>query len=171
MGDWKAVPCWPMYEVASSGLVRRVETGRVLRPHIERDGYSVVTLSARGARKTMLVHRVVAEAFICPCPDGCQVRHLNGDPSDNTASNLAYGTGRENCADRERHGMTRRGDRHGSAKTTDAQILAALKRARDVGMATAASEIGIGQAALSMVKHGHARKHLKPLISTGEGKP
>jgi hypothetical protein len=49
----------------------------------------------------------MAEAFIGPRPPGLQVRHLNDHKLDNYVWNLAYGTGKDNCADRERNASPR----------------------------------------------------------------
>jgi len=168
MTDWKVVPGWPLYEVADGGSVRRIGKVRPLAPHQDKDGYLVVTMSSGGRAKTMKAHQIVAAAFIGPRPSGSQVRHLDGNPADNSVLNLRYGTPAENAADREAHGNTRRGDAHGSAKATDAQILDALRRAKSIGLAAAAREIGIGQAALSMVKTGRSRWHLMDQIAQGE---
>lgn len=35
-------------------------------------------------------------AFEGPCPKGCEVLHLNHNPSDNRRANLKYGTRSEN---------------------------------------------------------------------------
>jgi hypothetical protein len=68
------------------------------------------------------VHHLVLEAFVGPCPPGQEARHVNdNDRANNALSNLAWGTHRENCADRDRHGATARGDRNG-AKTMPHRI-------------------------------------------------
>ena len=110
MRQWRAVPGWQgYYEVSDDGLVRSVKRPRALgaplKPAIDKDGYGRVTLSAgMGRRQQVSVHRVVALAFIGPRPEGQVVRHLNGDNTDNRAANLAYGTVKDNEADKIRHG-------------------------------------------------------------------
>jgi len=42
------------------------------------------------------IHRLVAAAFIGPCPDGQQVHHIDADRANNTRHNLAYVTATEN---------------------------------------------------------------------------
>ena len=39
---------------------------------------------------TVLVHRIVALAFLGPRPEGLEVSHLNGDDRDNRIENLCY---------------------------------------------------------------------------------
>lgn len=47
---------------------------------------------------------LVGEAFLGPRPDGLETRHLDGNPANNSARNLRYGTKSENAQDRVRHG-------------------------------------------------------------------
>lgn len=74
-------------------------------------------------RPTTTVHRIVAETFLGPAPfDGAIIRHLNDDPSDNKAENLAWGSHKDNAADRDRNGNTPRGVRNHSSVLTDALV-------------------------------------------------
>lgn len=75
-------------------------------------GYLYLVLR-RGARsRTLSVHTLVAEAFHGSRPTGAQCRHLDGDPTNNAASNLRWGTPSENILDAVRHGT-----HHWAAKT------------------------------------------------------
>jgi hypothetical protein len=56
------------------------------------------------ARRRFLVHRLVCEAFNGPGLPGQVARHLNGDPLDNRAVNLAWGTQVDNMLDSVSHG-------------------------------------------------------------------
>jgi len=51
-----------------------------------------------------LVHRLVLEAFVGPCPDGMECRHLDSDPLNNHVGNLRWGTPKENADDRTSNG-------------------------------------------------------------------
>jgi hypothetical protein len=81
------------------------------------DGYLEVQI--RG--KHRLVHRLVLEAFVGPCPDGMECCHDDGNPSNNRLDNLRWDTKRNNQNDRLRHGTHIRGERNRIAKLTDAQ--------------------------------------------------
>lgn len=105
---------FPGYRVSSDGRVWsdrvwRGRKGRWMKGKVTPGGYHAVTLYRDGAQTTKTVHSLVAEAFIGPRPDGLEVRHLNGDPLDNRAENLTYGTHGENERDKVTHGTHRNG--------------------------------------------------------------
>lgn len=116
---------FPNYEVSSLGRVRSadmrcgarnggvaIRKGRELKQAVKASGYRQVSVTAGGRVLSFLVHRLVAIAFLGEPEAGQQVRHLNGDKSDNRASNLAWGSAKENALDRADHGNTMRGERH-----------------------------------------------------------
>lgn len=104
--EWRPVSGWPGYKVSSHGRVRSPHRGgRVLTPSVNpKSGYSSVGLRSGGKATWGTVHSLVTKTFIGPRPDGLVVRHLDGDPQNNTISNLVYGTHSENARDTVRHG-------------------------------------------------------------------
>lgn len=115
---WKSIPGYEgVYEVSNLGRVRsldryvrcrgngrRLFRGRVLSGKYDRDGYHLVSLNLEGKEFTAKAHRLVLLAFVGPCPSGHVVRHLDGDPGNNSLDNLAYGTYLDNSEDQRRHG-------------------------------------------------------------------
>lgn len=113
------VPQFPAYRVSDKGWIEsRWRTGnfyngfevedvwRKLRHNERPDGYLGVNLrDGYGGRRRTYVHILVAELFIGPkpFPRAC-VRHLDGDPANNMAENLAWGTYLENEHDKRSHG-------------------------------------------------------------------
>lgn len=107
-----------LYQVSDMGRVRSVDRvvshgrgglrklkGRILRPFsISRLGHTGVDLRKEGTRRTIYIHRLVAAAWIGPCPDGQQVRHGSNGVADNSVSNLCYGTISDNHFDKRRDG-------------------------------------------------------------------
>lgn len=110
--EWRPVVGYEgIYEVSPAGQVRSVPRrgktrGMILKPkpRKQRSGHLLLNLRRDGVMKTKTVHRIVAAAFLGPCPDGLQVRHVDGDPTNNAVTNLAYGTSSENRLDSVRHG-------------------------------------------------------------------
>lgn len=103
-----------LYEVSDCGNVRSLD--RLDRRSRRVNGVSMtpgdkgktehlkVDLRSFGRRRSILVHRLVLEAFDGPCPEGMECRHLDGDPTNNRLANLRWGTRSENNLDRVAHG-------------------------------------------------------------------
>ncbi len=94
---------------------------RILSPR-DKEGYQDVLLYKNEERVLRLVHHLVLEAFVGPCPPGMQCRHLNGKPWNNRLNNLCWGTSKQNHADRIRHGTSSVGVRNCKAKLTDDDV-------------------------------------------------
>jgi predicted XRE-type DNA-binding protein len=86
-----------LYEVSNAGRVRRVAgfekhkkiKGRLLTACL--DGkYLNLSLFKEGKKRSYNVHKLVAEAFIGPCPFGKEADHKDGNKLNNFASNLQY---------------------------------------------------------------------------------
>jgi len=113
---WKPVVGWEgLYEVSDRGRVRSlgrvVETVRgprhkkgIILASRWSGGYDFAALYKDGMRRSLRVHRLVMAAFMGPCPDGMEVCHNNGNPSDNRLVNLRYDTASGNRLDRQLHG-------------------------------------------------------------------
>lgn len=99
--EWQ--PCYDGdYSVSGCGRVRRDSpengacVGRILKQSVSGKGYLAVNLHRNGRKFRQYVHRIVAETFLGPCPDGLEVHHRDGDKSNNAATNLEYVTHLEN---------------------------------------------------------------------------
>lgn len=103
---WLPIPGLDRYEVSDMGRIKNRSTGRVLKTNTQ-DGYA--TFFPRRGRKVW-VHRCVLNAFVGPCPDGMECRHLDGNRRNNALSNLKWGTRIEQAMDRVRHQTVARGE-------------------------------------------------------------
>lgn len=113
---------YPNYKITDSGWVWSVKSKKYLAPRSDGLGYRMVTLCQNGKTKNYKIHRLVLEAFVGPCPEGMECRHLNGIGVDNRCSNLCWGTRKEQAEDRKAHGTLVRGVCVGSAKLTESQV-------------------------------------------------
>lgn len=104
---------YPGYVITPDGRVQgpgRRGTPRWLKQTImsrteRRAGYLYVNIrSNSGVKRPVAVHTLVSLAYHGDPEPGQEVRHLNGDPFDNRAKNLAWGTRAENVADAVKHG-------------------------------------------------------------------
>lgn len=87
-------------------------------------GYGIVTLITPTGRRQFRVHDLVLRAFRGPPLPGQQGRHWDGNRRNNKLSNLLWGTPKQNCEDRTRHGRVtgRKGSKHWKAKLRDRDI-------------------------------------------------
>ena len=89
----------------------------------KRTGYVEVGLMMLGRQRTLLVHRLVLEAFVGECPSGMEACHENNQRSDPRLQNLRWDTRKNNHADKKRHGTMANGDRNGNAKLTPNDVI------------------------------------------------
>jgi hypothetical protein len=118
---WLPIPGWEeLYEVSDHGRVRSLDRtitysdgqtkrrkGTNLRVFITDKRRRTVSLSKHGQSQTHLVYRLVALAFLGPCPPGLEVCHGDGNPANNHTGNLRYDTPSNNQLDSVRHGTHR----------------------------------------------------------------
>lgn len=115
---WRAVVGYEgLYEVSDLGRVRGLDrivkdgrsrtksiAGRILKPQPMASGHLDVQLRCDGRRRHFRVHQLVACAFVVGEAPGLEICHRNGDPSDNNAANLRWGTHGSNVQDAVDHG-------------------------------------------------------------------
>lgn len=96
--QWKPCPGFPAYEVSSFGRFKRIRTGRIMSTGNKRDVYPVAQLMREGKQHRGFAHRLVCTAFNGPAPDGKPfVNHIDGDKTNNAASNLEWVSHSENA--------------------------------------------------------------------------
>jgi hypothetical protein len=91
-----------------------------------------------------------------------EVRHGPNGPLDNRASQLCYGTPRDNSLDRERDGTDLRGARIAQAKLTDDIVRQCRARyaAGGVLLRTLADEHGVAMGTMSFAIRGITWRHV-----------
>ena len=69
------------YQISNFGRIKsfkRNHKGTILKPSINQDGYCQSTLSIDNREKTVLIHRLVAFAFVKGYEPELEVNHKNG---------------------------------------------------------------------------------------------
>jgi len=96
VGEWKEVEGCPNYMINTDGYVLNITNGKLVTHHINNNGYKYVALRVNNKPKQLLVHRLVAIAFI-PNPDNKPiVNHIDSDRLNQKKSNLEWVTHKEN---------------------------------------------------------------------------
>lgn len=87
MKIWKDIPSLPLYQASNDGDIRNKKTGRVMKQSSTgSSGYLRVFI-----RKTYLVHRLVAEAFLNKYEYSI-VHHKDNNKLNNNIDNLEWTT-------------------------------------------------------------------------------
>jgi hypothetical protein len=80
----------------NSKLVKRVVNEKLLSLGKDKDGYLMAILCQDGIRKTVKIHRLVADAFINKIDGKNIVNHIDSNKSNNILSNLEWVSSLEN---------------------------------------------------------------------------
>lgn len=89
---WVKVDGYPAYSISTEGRIRHDRTGHIKKQTQNYLGYAVVCLSCGdGHCKTVLVHLLMAKAFLPPKPAWAdEVNHKDGDKMNPRLSNLEW---------------------------------------------------------------------------------
>lgn len=161
--EYRIVPEFPAYAVGDDGSVWSRQNNRWGYGDWKRmsptkiHGYPTVYLSGNGRTKRVLVHRIVLETFIGPCPDGMECRHFpDNDRSNNNLNNIQWGTRLENRRDRIAQGTEQYGERNHRAKLTREVVVEIREKyaAGGVRQIDLAKEYGVSKRAVGMIVNG-----------------
>lgn len=173
MIEYRSIPGYSdKYSVTKDGNVWSGFKRRRLSPSKHSQGYLEVRLKVGSGKQCVLVHRLVALAWVLngnPEKFKC-VNHLNGVKTDNRAENLewcdharnnqhAHTTGLQKPSQRQREAA-----RHTALATrrfTVSQVIEfRLKHASGATVTSLAKELHVPRTTMSAVIHGHNYKNL-----------
>lgn len=130
---WKPVNGYEgRYEISDRGEIRfcfswaRAKKGELKKTSELNGGYTMVLLCSHGSEKGLLVHRLVAQAFIPNPEKKPQVNHKNSVRSDNRVENLEWVTRSENTIH-----ASKKGRLLGTPKLTEFEVRDIKKRFLD----------------------------------------
>ena len=143
--DFIQIPNWPNYRINRDGIVESgqcefstigehtIKWTKVTHHLDATKSYRVINFYKHGKAKHFYLHRLLAIVFI-PNPNNYPVVcHNDGDSQNNNIENLRWDTQKNNLADCKKHGTKNYGERNGSAKLTDGQVIE-IRRQFERGM-------------------------------------
>lgn len=104
---WKDVVGYEgLYQASNLGRIKRIlfvnnqvtkKQEHILKQTTNKHNRKYVSLYKNGVKKTCIVHRIIAKAFI-PNPNNYpQINHIDGHPDNNNVDNLEWCTAKQNC--------------------------------------------------------------------------
>lgn len=167
--EWRFVR-GDVYQVSNLGRVRRVrhvpnaKPPGMLNPNVKGPNptlkYPKVSL---GRKVQVLVHILVAEAFLGPKPLGMTVNHKNGNKRDPSADNLEYLTQGDNNKHAYRIGLKRHvqpiGEKNHAAKLTLEQARRVISLKGIDSQASIGRLFGISTTAVRLIHKGKNWSH------------
>lgn len=108
IAQWKRIDLYPDYLISPKGDIYSLKKRRLLKQKIQSNGYyAVCVFDKYGKEKTVLVHRLVAMAYIPNPENKPQINHIDGNKQNNHVSNLEWVTGSENQKHAYRNGLNK----------------------------------------------------------------
>lgn len=134
---------------ASHGSTQ-LRKGRWLKPELTKAGYQMVSLSRDSKVKKYLVHRLVASAFIDKNKDKIHVNHIDGNKSNNHASNLEWCTPSENISHGYDSGLIKKGEKASWSKLTESDVIK-IRNSTGLSQRELGEMYGVSQAAIYFI--------------------
>ena len=174
----RPIPGFSDYSITDDGRIWSVPRktragnrlkGKWLKPRVGSNGYVYVDLTDAGQVTRKLIHRLVLETFVGPCPEGMEACHGNGVRDDNRLDNLRWDTRSNNHLDAVHHGTAPnldgsagRGERNGHAKLSSTQVreIDALWREGGYQQITLAAMYGVQQPCIEKIVRHRTWRHL-----------
>jgi hypothetical protein len=178
--EWRPVVGYEMlYAISSLGRIKQLQQTHKFaaltfrKIGYTRDGYLAITLALDGKLRRYSVHRLVAAAFLGPCPLGYEVNHIDANKANPRPENLEYVTSKENKAHAKKLGLLktahltfRKGQDSPQAKLTERDIVEIRRQLlKGIPYKAIAAQFNVTKMAISLIKRGKNWSHFKPLAN------
>ena len=152
---------FPNYEITSDGKIWNIKKQSYMKPfenvvkHRPNNQYYLrIGLTTKHGRKKIMVHRLVAMAYIPNPKKKSFINHKDGDKHNNKMENLEWVSNKENCIHASRNGLLPK-------KLTNQQV----KEIRsnefgDWSNQDIANHFGVSRRLIGMIKQGVRRQYV-----------
>lgn len=142
------------YIINENGQIINKKNGHVLKGQPNGKGYLRVSIGGR----LYFIHRLVAEKYI-PNPDGKpQVNHIDGDKTNNAASNLEWATNKENRIHALKNGLHLKGEQCPWSKLTPDDVQY-IRNHKDRSNTVLANQFNVSRSTIRAVKNNLSWKN------------
>ncbi len=169
-----------MFEITANGRVRSLSRlvnspaaggqrrikGRILKPSLVK-GYRAIQPNIGGKRKTLYLHRAIAELFVPnPSAKPC-VNHIDGDKQNNSPDNLEWCTHLENMQHAYRTGLAKApesgpGEMSRASKLTDADVVdIKIRLGRGETQKSISEKYGVSKGTIGFIARGETWSHIE----------
>lgn len=156
MEIWKDIQNFEGYQVSNLGRVRSL---RRKEPKIIKNGNAGNYLTVQiGNKKSLYVHRLVAEVFLKNESNLPTVDHKDRNPQNNNVNNLRFASWKT----QKDNSNKPIGSTHGMSKLNDCDVLK-IKNLLDAGerVTNIAKSFNVGHGIISKIKNGKNWSHIK----------
>ena len=169
---WRIAEEFPRYEVSNEGELRNRKTLHVHKGCVDKGGYRQLCLKdASGRSRSVLLHRLVAKAFIPNPENKPQVNHKDFNGLNNSVENLEWVTEQENHDHKMEHGrnVAPEGEGHGMAKLKESDVvdIYTLIKEGSLTQKEIARRYGISSSTVSHIKTGRLWKKTTDELQEG----
>ena len=88
----------PNYLISNKGIVYSVKTNKIIKPHINEDGYARISLYSNGKKFNRYIHRLIGEAFLEKQNKNEVIDHIGFNRLNNDKNNLRWVNISYNCS-------------------------------------------------------------------------
>lgn len=167
--QWKVIDGFENYEVSDTGLVRNKNTGYILKPSVNHNGYHRIELKQTSGKKKFFVHRLVGEAFVDNVSNLPQINHKDGKKKNNSAVNLEWVTGKQNQKHARKLGLfknavnppVRKGEKNNKCRYSDKKCIDIIEDAKKYGAMRTAERHKVSFSYVYRLAQGKVRKNLR----------
>jgi hypothetical protein len=143
------------YQVSNFGNIKSIRKNGsfiIKKQHKERGGYMLVGIG----KKTVTVHKLVAQTFIGKIPEGYEVNHIDLNRANNHVDNLEICTRSENMKHAYKFGSVKvpdnSGEKNGMSKLTKEDVLQIRELAKtNMPKISIMNQFKISRSALSFI--------------------
>ena len=149
------------YQISSLGRFKNKVTNHIYKPRLNNKGryYVCVSMGSRTTRKTILIHRAVAETFIPRDNDELEVNHIDGNRQNNNVNNLEWCTRCENVEHAKINKLFKYGLDNHKTKLSDDDVLAIRKlyQTQEMNMSKIAEIYNVSKSCISNIINNKKR--------------